>query len=98
MYITYHQALSSDEELIYSRINWSGESFLINPIKLIEKSSQYSELEFLQYVFVAGRRKYAEYKLFSKKTLDAGSVNTKAIANNRLLSLTGNDIHFKYED
>ena len=57
-----------------------------------------SEKEILQYILLAARRDYTEYKLFHKKTLQAEYVNVKAIENNRLLTITGNKIYFKFEE
>jgi hypothetical protein len=52
----------------------------------------------MQYIFVSARRKYADYKLFGKTTLDTINVNTKVLVENKLWTITGDEIHFKYEE
>lgn len=84
--------------LKYRSINWSGESFLLYPERLLDNAWKYSNRELLQYIFVAARRNYADYKLEGKKTVETYKINTKAIENNRLLSITGDEIHLKYEE
>jgi len=84
--------------LRYQTIDWSGESFLLNPEELLDNWHKFGEKELMQYVFVAARRKYTDYKLFGITTLETDNVNTEVLENNRLLTITGNKIYFKYEE
>jgi hypothetical protein len=100
-YITYRPIPSSRGDfrrLKYQSIDWFGESFLINPEPLLDHWHEWKERELLQYIFVAARRRYTDYKVWGVKTKDTINVNTKVLENNRLLTITGNEIHFKYEE
>lgn len=100
-YITYRPTPKSRrdvKQLKYQSIDWFGSSYLLNPEEFLDKHWRYSEKELLQYVLLAAKRDYAEYKLFRTKTLQAEYVNVKAIENNRLLTITGNKIYFKFEE
>ena len=100
-HITYNPLPKSRgdiKRLKYCSIDWSGSSYLLNPETFLDKHWRYSEKELLQYVLLAAKRDYAEYKLFRTKTLQAEYVNVKAIESNRLLTITGNKIYFKFEE
>ena len=100
-YITYKPMPTSPyliRWLRYQTIDWTGESFLLNPEQLLDNWHLYKKKELMQYVFVAARRKYADYKLFGITTIDTINVNTEVLRNNRLLTITGDKIYFKYEE
>ena len=84
--------------LKYQTISWVGDSFLLNPEKLLDNHRRYKQKEVIQYILVAAKRSYPEYRLFRKKTLPTHLLNVDAIVNNRLLTITGNEIHLKFEE
>lgn len=84
--------------LKYQTISWGGDSFLLNPEKLLDNHFRYRKKEVMQYILVAAKRSYPEYKLFRKKTLSAHLLNADALVDNRLLTITGNEIHLKFEE
>lgn len=100
-YITYKpipSGLNTIRWLRYQTTNWFGDSFLLNPEGLIDEWHHYSDKEVLQYIFVAARRRYVDYKLFGITTLNNINVNTKVLEKNRLLNITDSKIYFKYEE
>lgn len=102
-YITYRPIPKNREDPLYeiSRINWYGESFLVNPEGLFRlKKSEYNFKELAEYVGLASLRSYAEYKANKTTTLDLikSPLSQDALNNNRLLEVVGNKIHFLLED
>lgn len=77
----------------------SGSSFLLNPRDLFkDRSVDYSCKA--QYIRLAGRRNFADYKSYSQVSLDTSyfpDLDIKALQYNPLLTLNNNHIHFKYE-
>lgn len=80
-------------------IKWEGKSFLINPKPLLTER-YYTAIERAQYLGVASRRNYGEFLMFGKITLDLiqSPLNKDTIKNNRLLSIEGNKVIFKWEE
>lgn len=80
--------------------NLVGNSFLINPSLFF--SDTITDILFkAQYIRLAGRRDYGAYKHFNIKHLDLSffaDLDISKIKNNPLLSITKNNIHFKYEE
>ena len=83
----------------YSQIDWSGVSFLVSPEALITFTAKIPDLYFAQYVALASLRKYAEYELLGKLTLDITLFpEHKGIINeNPLLTMKDGEVHFQYE-
>lgn len=99
-YITYKEIPSSRgdiKRLKYGTIAWGGDSFLLNPEQLLQEHWKYSHKEVVQYILLAAKRRYVEYKLFKTKTLPAYTVNIKAIEDNRLVTVENDEIYFKFE-
>ena len=80
--------------------NWSGDSFLINPEPLIYYRRLFTKKELSQYIILASKRSYAEYKLQKTKTLDLGNFNYSkdTLINNRLLRIEKNIVYFLFEE
>ena len=80
--------------------NFSGDSFLINPEKLLVERKKYSSIECAMYVMVASYRNYFHYKATGDATLQLIHLPffTKLINKNRLLRMEDGVIHFKFED
>ena len=84
----------------YYQKDFTGQSFLLNPEKLFLHREEYEDIEIAQYVGIASQRYYANYKLSKDTTLDLFEYDGKDIIlySNRLLTVSGNRIHFKFED
>jgi hypothetical protein len=99
-YITYRPIPKSRgdiKRLKYQSIDWSGDSYLLNPESLLRSHKWYSIKETAQYILLAAKRSYPDYALFKTKTLPVQIVNTKAIESNRLLVIKNEEIHFLFE-
>lgn len=77
-----------------------GNSYLLNPAPLFNDKT--TDIAYkAQYIRLAGRRDYANYKYYNDKHLDLsyfGDINIDALKHNPLLTITKNKIHFKYEE
>jgi hypothetical protein len=80
--------------------DWSGDSFLLHPEKLIVHRKEFGDPELAQYVALASFRSYAEYKATGKTTLDMllAPVGQKLIDYNRLLTRVNDQIYFCWEE
>lgn len=80
--------------------NLQGFSFLLNPGPLF--ADKYTDLIFkAQYIRLAGRRDYAQYKYYGNKYLDLtffSDIDISSIRYNPLLTIADNKIYFKYEE
>lgn len=101
-YITYRPIPQNEKSKLYkySQINWAGKSFIVHPEAIFENMKEYSKRELAEYVGLASYRNYAEYKVTRKTTLNLlqSPLKEEALNNNRLVTLVGNEIHFKWED
>jgi len=78
----------------------AGNSFLINPGQLFFDRNV-DILFKAQYIQLAGRRSYQQYKDLGHKHLDLSyfpDLNLQAIKYNTLLIIENNKIYFKYEE
>jgi hypothetical protein len=84
----------------YYQKDFSGQSFLLYPERLFLHREEYEDIEIAQYVGIASQRSYAEYILSKDTTLDLFEYDGKDIIlyKNRLLTVSENRIHFKFED
>lgn len=77
-----------------------GTSYLLNAAPLFADKST-DIIYKAQYIKLAGRRDYLQYKLYSDNTLDLSyflDINIDYIKHNPLLTITNNKIKFKYEE
>jgi hypothetical protein len=80
-------------------IGLHGQSFLLNPKPLF-----YAKVDLVykvQYIKLAARRNYIDYKLYGNKYLDVlhfPDLNVDAIQYNPLLKINDNKLYFKYEE
>lgn len=82
------------------KISLSGKSFLLNPKPLLYDAVT-DPIYKSQYIKLAGRRDYANYKLFKNTYLDLSlypDINIGAIKHNPLLKIANNKIYFKFEE
>lgn len=78
----------------------SGKSFLLNPKSLLYERTT-DPIYIVQYIKLAGRRDYTEYKLFKNKYLDLTlypDINLDTIKHNPLITIANNKIYFKFEE
>lgn len=81
-------------------LNLSGNNYLLNPAPLFNDKTTDVAYK-AQYIRLAGRRDYFQYKYYNTKYLDLSyytDINLDAIKTNPLLTITDNKIHFKYEE
>jgi hypothetical protein len=80
--------------------NISGNSYLLNAAPLF--ADKITDIIYkAQYIKLAGRRDYLQYKLYGDKSLDLSyflDINLDYIKHNPLLTITNNKIKFKYEE
>lgn len=82
------------------KVSLSGKSFLLNPKPLLYDAVT-DPIYKSQYIKLAGRRDYANYKLFKNTYLDLSlypDINIGAIKHNPLLKIANNKIYFKFEE
>ena len=81
-------------------LNLVGNNYLLNPAPLFsDKSTDVAYIA--QYIRLAGRRDYYQYKYYNIRYLDLSyysDINLDAIKTNPLLTINDNKIHFKYEE
>ena len=84
----------------YSDIDFSGDSFLLNPKELLENAFKYSSKEVAVYTALAARRKLSDYLAFGTKTLSIPHApqQHQLFKENRLLWLENNKVYFLYEE
>jgi hypothetical protein len=101
-YITYPTLPRNRSDSIYSlaQKDWSGDSFLLHPEKIITNRRTYGDTELAQYVALASFRSYAEYQATGKRSLDMllSPVSAELIDNHRLLTRVEDTIYFCWEE
>ncbi len=76
-----------------------GKSFIINPASLFEHKCD--NIYKAQYIRLAGRRNFSDYKLYGRTYLDLtyySDINIDAVKHNPLLKIENNKIYFKLEE
>lgn len=77
----------------------AGTSFLLNPAPFF-KNKNYDPGFRAQYIRLAGRRDWLNYKLYGDSSLDLTlfpDIDYSVICFNPLLAIANNRLHFKYE-
>ena len=101
-YITYKPIAryATDYRVLrYREIDWRGNSFIKNPELLLKNEKKYTKVELGQYIALAARRNYAEYKTTGNLGLSVLMVDDlEPLRKNRLLTITGTEVLFKYEE
>jgi hypothetical protein len=79
---------------------YGGQSFLLNPEKLLSTGRSYSDKEVVEYAGVASFRNYYEYMQTKDSTLDllVLPISEEIITKNRLLNIKDGRIHFMFEE
>ena len=80
--------------------DWSGDSYLLHPEKIITNRKEFKDRELAQYVALASFRSFAEYQATNKRSLDTleSPVPKEFIYQHRLLTLVENEIYFHWEE
>lgn len=101
-YLTYPTLPRNRYDSIYrlSQQDWSGDSFILHPEKIISNRSKFGDNELAQYVALASFRSYAEYEATKRRSLNMllSPVSTELIDNHRLLSRVEDEIFFCWEE
>ena len=102
-YIAFRPIPKNDfdtNNLKYSQVDWSGDSFLLNPSAVIYNRTRVSEKHLADYVALASFRSLAEYKVTRRKTLSVQGcpVPLDSLTNNPLLSIIDGEIYFCWEE
>ena len=79
---------------------YGGQSFLLNPEKLLDVGRSYSDKEVVEYAGVASFRNYFKYQQTKDSTLDLLMlpISEDIITKNRLLDIKNGRIHFMFEE
>lgn len=80
--------------------DWSGNSFLLNPEKIISNRSKFTDQELAEYVALASFRSYAEFTTIGKRSLSEllCPIKSETLNNNRLLTFQNGEIYFCWEE
>ncbi len=83
-----------------SQIDWSGNSYLLNPMPVITARRDIGVHELAQYVALASFRNLAEYKTTKRATLRTieSPVDLELLKNNELLTIVDDQIFFCWEE
>jgi hypothetical protein len=84
----------------FSQVDWTGDSFLLHPEKVIAYRSHYSDTELAEYVALASFRSLAHYEATGERCLDLlqSPIPRQLIRENRLLSCVQGKIYFCWEE
>lgn len=101
-YITFQPLPKNKYDPItkYQLIDWSGDSFLVNPAAVIYNRTVVDQEELATYVALASFRSLAEYKVTGRKTLmvEASPLPVESLTKNSLLSIQNGEIYFCWEE
>jgi hypothetical protein len=89
-----------DPKLKYFLADFNGNSFMLNPLDLLDNARSWRPIEVAQYIALASYRNYANYEVNKIVTLDVlhSPISVSKIENNRLLKIVDDKIHFYYEE
>ena len=100
--LTYNRLPYSKNDPTYKYYgkDFIGNSFLINPEKLLVERKNYSNVEASIYIMVASYRNYLYYKKTGRTSLELIHLPfvEEIINKNRLLRMENGVVHFKFED
>lgn len=100
-YQTFRHVPESQFDPMYqvAYTDWSGDSFLAHPEKLLVHRRIYSPRHIAQYVGIASYRSYIKYKVTKQVELSLLEcpIPTEKFANNPLLEVVDGNILFLYE-
>lgn len=101
-YLTYRPLPKNDYDPIkqFSTVDWKGNSFLLNPEKVIYNRSRVDDTSLAEYVALASYRNLAEYEVTKRKSLFVSEcpITIESLTENKLISLSDNEIFFCWEE
>ena len=101
-YITFKPQIYNEEDPFYShsQIDWSGESFLLNPKLLFINRPKHLDKHLVEYIALASLRNYGNYVSFNDLTLDLLICKDREdlINKNSLLLIKDEKVYFRYEE
>lgn len=79
--------------------DYSGNSFLLQPWKLLDEKHKYTPREVAEYIGLASYRNYGYYSATKDPSLDLfhSPLSEDTINSNRLLRIENGRVHFLYE-
>lgn len=85
--------------LSYDEMDFTGDSYLINPEGLLEAFQQANQIDAANYLMLASYRNYAQYQVTGDATLPLKHINipTDRLKLNSLVEIRDNEIHFLLE-
>ena len=88
-----------DPAYMWSRVDFSGTSFLLNPVELLKNRDKYKASELVDYIGLASIRNYAQSFIEKDYSLQIEfcPLNLDRVKGNRLLRVENGRIHFLYE-
>ena len=100
--VTHKQIPENKYDKIYelSKLNFSGDSFMLHPDILLFNAYRHDYTDIAQYIALCSLRPFVDYKTTGKIDLDTLSfdLNHELIKNNSLLRFEEDTIHFIYEE
>lgn len=101
-YLTFKTKPRSKSDRLYNFYgrDFSGTSYLLYPDKLLRFKHCYTLTEIAEYMALASYRNYSEYLMSGDSTLKLthSPVSQQKINTNRLLQISGDKIHFLFEE
>ena len=84
----------------YDKIDFTGDSYLLKPEKLLTAFHSYNQVDAANYLMLASRRSYAEYLLTGENSLPLKyiAIPQHKLEKNSLITIKGTDIHFLLEN
>lgn len=84
----------------YDKIDFSGDSYLLKPEKLLWAFHNCNQVDAANYLMLASRRNYAEYLNTGDLTLPLKYINIPIdrLETNSLIDIKGTNIHFLLEN
>lgn len=85
----------------YAKMSFGGESFLYNPLVLVQNYDMFTERQIIIYIMLASMRSLADYAAFGTLTLDTNRIPDNLITeveNNPLLRVHNGKLHFTLEE
>lgn len=84
----------------YDRMDFSGDSYLLRPDKLLRAFQTANQVEAANYLMLAARRNFAAYQVTGDFSLPLKhiAIPKSRLEKNSLLDIQGNNIHFTLEN
>lgn len=101
-YITYKPIPKNNYDNIKRFVgkDWDGDSYLINPSRVLSLRGKEAEKELAEYVALASFRSLADYLVTGRKTLLVyeSPIPTESITKNKFFTIQGDYVYFSMEE